>query len=609
MFRRSFLAKWNSKINRDTSRKRYKGHKDSLYQALEPKNLLAANIFYDASTDIVSVYGDNAGDRVDITAPSANQVTVSVDGGDSQTFDLADVQLVRYYANGGNDSLYNSTSVDTLFAGGAGDDFLSGGSGVDTSYAGSGTDTLHGGDGNDVLHGDDGNDVIYGDGGDDTLHGSNDNDTIYGGLGDDSIYGGWGNDTLYGNEGADRILAFNGNDIVEGNEGNDAVYGQGGDDFVYGNAGDDRVRGNNGNDTLYGGDGSDFMMSDNGDDYAYGEAGADRIYAHYGTDFLFGGDGDDLIVGEFDTNELHGEGGEDTILGGSGVDLIFGGDGDDLLYGRDGNDELDGQLGADRLLGGNGDDALWGGEAGAVDELVGGFGNDRFLKQLSDVVEDEEAGDAVLEFLDRTAAWADAEIVVLKDAFRQLYDAVGNNLLLQETLNDDSLRFYKYADLNGAAGINYLETSTRWYFVNGERITEHSYYREIRIVDWNENSTFYNNQFVDVTIHEIAHNWDSETELSSVSGTLGGHWDTFLGLSSWTQTNPNSGGFTQSHDGQWWYANSSEFAENYGRTNPYEDMATMFELYFNDGPGTGTSNLDQKLDLVDSIFSVLSTLD
>lgn len=578
------------------------------YQVLEDRRLLAANIFYEASTGTVTVISDAAGDRVDVTQVDT-EITVAVTGGTTQAFGSGSVSLIRFFGNGGDDHFYNDTSIASHFVGHAGDDFFSGGSSGDTAYGGDGADTLLGGDGNDHLVGDDGDDLIDGGLGNDTLHGGNHHDTIMGGDGDDYLAGEFGNDTLDGGDGVDYLLGSNGNDDLTAGAGDDFAYGQGDDDVVRGNEGNDRVRGNNGNDILWGGLGNDFIMADSGDDYAYGEAGNDRVFAFEGTDFLDGGDGDDEVIGEQGTNTLMGGDGQDLIIGGTGVDYIFGEAGDDLIYGREGNDELDGGTGADRLLGGDGDDALYGSELSSADELVGGAGNDWHIRQANDVVEDYEAGDAVLDFIDGSSNWTDAELVVLKDSFRQLYSATGNTFLLRETLNDDPLKFIKYDDLGGSAGINFLRTRTSWYFENGQPVYTYTYEREIRIVDWDETDDFYNDQFVDVIIHEIAHNWDSELELSSVSPSLANYWTDFEALSGWTSTDPNdSTNFSLSHDGQWWYSNDAQFAESYGRTNPNEDLATIFEYYFHSGPGAGASNLDLKVQLIDDVFTELSTL-
>ena len=57
-------------------------------------------------------------------------------------------------------------------------------------------------------------------------------------------------------------------------------------------------------------------------------------------------------------------------------------------------------------------------------------------------------------------------------------------------------------------------------------------------------------------------------------------WSEFLALSGWQQTDPRSGAFEQSGDGEWWYRDNAEFARNYGTSNPREDFATAFSAYF-----------------------------
>ena len=91
----------------------------------------------------------------------------------------------------------------------------------------------------------------------------------------------------------------------------------------------------------------------------------------------------------------------------------------------------------------------------------------------------------------------------------------------------------------------------------------------------------------------------------SASGSLTGTWDSFLSLSGWTDSNPGSSGYTSSNDGNWWYQTSASFAEDYGRSNPNEDMATVWEAYFD---GFNDSSLQSKLDVVSDVLAVLSTM-
>lgn len=578
------------------------------YRPLEARRMLAANIYYDAATLTVTVIGDDTANTLYVTETQSGNLDVNVVDGPNASFLPGEVTEVQFYALGGNDAFYNQSSIPARFGAGAGDDIFVGGSGDDWSFADSGNDQLSGGGGNDFLNGGDDNDTVDGGDGDDALHGGDGDDVVNGGEGADSLWGGFGDDVMDGGAGADALYGFSGADDLDGGDGDDQVYGQAHDDIVRGGNGADRVRGNNGNDTLYGGAGDDYMMFDDGDDTGYGEDGNDTMLPHFGNDFAYGGAGSDYVVARGGTNHLYGGDDDDRIIGGEGTDFIYGQAGEDSLFGRAGNDQIFGGAGADRLHGEAGDDLLFGGESASGDSLTGGGDDDRVVVQENDNLTDAGARDAVLEFIDHTSNWNDTEIMVLVEAINQMYDVVGNNLLLQETLNDDSLRLIKYADLDGAAGLNYLETSTSWYWQNGQQIFSYSYYREIRILDWDENSTFYNDQFVEVFIHELAHNWDSETELVSVSSQLQTHWNSFLSLSGWTESDPSSSQYTQSLDGQWWYLNSAGFAESYGRSNPYEDMATVFEFYFANGTTASNNVLASKLNLVDSIFAELALI-
>jgi len=85
--------------------------------------------------------------------------------------------------------------------------------------------------------------------------------------------------------------------------------------------------------------------------------------------------------------------------------------------------------------------------------------------------------------------------------------------------------------------------------------------------------------------------WNQLTELATGAG-LSGVWDQFLDLSGWTLNNA----------GQWNLTAPDEaFAEAHGKTNPFEDFATSWEVYFS-GEADQVSNatLQAKLDLIDS---------
>ncbi len=575
------------------------------FAVLEPRYLLASIVF-DPATGIASAFGNNTDDVLTITVDSPTEIRVEFEGGPSAVYAPTELNEVKFWGGSGDDYFANNSSVKSFFGGHTGNDIFLGGSGNDRVMAGDGNDVIDGRGGDDYLDGGNGNDILLGREGDDELHGWFGDDVLYGGDGDDYLAGEFNDDTIYGEGGNDYALGSIGNDVIWGGDGNDSLYGQGGDDEVYGEAGNDAVRGSNGNDRLFGGDGNDFMMSDAGDDYAEGQGGDDYVFAYSGFDVLKGGDGNDQIFGESGVNELWGDAGDDLIMGGDGDDLIYGNAGRDLIYGLDGNDRMFGGQGVDHLVGGNGDDAIHGGGLSSADTMYGNAGNDRFLHQGNDVVYDRAVGDALFEFEDFSDQWTDLEIEVIDRGFKELYLATGNNILLVDTLSSDDLRFLKYDDLGGSSGINHLATSTSWYTANGQTIYTYEYTREIRIADWDESSSWYNDQYMMTAIHEIGHNWDSDLELESVDPILGDAWDSFLAQSGWTDVNPNSSNYSRSHDGRWWYLNTATFADDYGKSNPYEDLATMWEYLFTTDPADYDPGLQSKLDVYFGIFSILS---
>lgn len=604
MFAWILQKNWMSQSSNPNRPSRTSGERFA-FTPLEPRNLLASIVF-DSGTGIASAFGSIGDDILTVTVDSPTAIRVEFDGGPSAVFTPTELNEIKFWGGSGDDYFANNSSIDSFFGGGTGNDTFLGGSGRDRVMAGDGNDNLDGREGDDYLDGGNGDDVLYGREGNDELHGWFGNDYLNGGEGNDYLAGEFDDDTIHGEGGDDLVLGSIGNDLIWGGDGDDLLYGQGDDDYIYGEGGNDAVRGSNGNDHLYGGEGNDFIMSDAGDDYAEGQGGNDYIFAYTGLDVLKGGDGNDQIFGESGTNELWGNAGDDLIMGGSGDDLIYGNQGNDSIFGLAGNDRMFGGQGVDHLVGGAGDDAIHGGQLSAADTMVGNAGNDRFLHQANDVVYDRAAGDALIEFEDYSDQWMDLEIEVIDRGFNALYLATGNNALLFDTLSNDDLRFLKYDNLNGSAGINYLSTTTSWYYENGQQIFSYQYDREIRIADWDELSEWYNDQFMKTAIHEIGHNWDSELELGSVSLVLEDSWNSFLAASGWTDVNPNSSSYTLSNDGQWWYLNTASFAENYGKSSPYEDLATMWEYWFTTDPADYDPSLLSKLDVYSSVFSFLS---
>ena len=352
--------------------------------------------------------------------------------------------------------------------------------------------------------------------------------------------------------------------MIRGNNGNDVLNGERGDDRIEGGLGDDNISGEYGIDRIFGDAGNDQLVGGQDNDFVYGNSGDDELLGSNGSDVLVGGSGNDRLLGGS---------GSDQLRGGTGNDFLSGGSGNDVLRGEDGQDRIFGGPGTDTLFGGPGGDGLFGG-IGGNDILRGESGSDRFLKWAGDVASDITNVDAAVEFRNETANWTNDEIEVIDRAFEKLQIRTGNARVLRDSLDTDPVSYEKWESLgNGYVASNNLRTTTRTDS-NGRRTT--TYDRSIRFTDWNESNDLLNEQTVLIAIHEIAHSWDSQLEITNVFPGEDGLWNSFLYQSRWRETNPNSGNFTRSGDGEWWYRNDSEFLRDYSRQNPREDWATIW---------------------------------
>lgn len=237
-------------------------------------NISLGRPFFWATPYAEQAFGDSAGNRIFIDAPTG---TVSVADG-----------------RGGDDIIEGADGDDVLF-GGAGDNWIN---------AGQGANWINGG-------------------------GRHPGDTVSSGIvdsGDDTLLSGQGNDHIFGNAQTAQQGAFDGNDLI--------LTG-GGSDYANGNAGNDTINGQSGSDRLYGGLGSDLISGDDPDD---GIPGNDHLNGNKGNDTLHGGGGNDDIHGGQDNDSLMGEDGNDTLSGDVGNDTLEGGTGQDVLTGGAGAD-------------------------------------------------------------------------------------------------------------------------------------------------------------------------------------------------------------------------------------------------------------------------------
>lgn len=302
------------------------------------QNAKATNIRYDANIgyewmgDLIRVEGTADDDTVRVTKLRTGETQITLQATRNGVTVLSQIFTtgqpltagIHFDAHAGDDTLINTTNLETWADGGVGNDRLVGGDSYDGFFGGEGDDTLIGNGGHNVFSG---------------------------GLGNDTLDGGPGSDTLWGDEGQDRLVGYAGDDFLFGGDNADVLNGGTGSDYLDGGTGKDVLSGDEDPDEIHGGDQDDTILGGDGNDLLYGDAGMDRIWGGNDEDELFGGDGDDWL---------------------------FGGSGDDWLWGGQGNDKLFGQLGTDVLFGDNGDDYLDGGIDGVRDYMIGGLGNDRY---------------------------------------------------------------------------------------------------------------------------------------------------------------------------------------------------------------------------------------
>jgi Ca2+-binding RTX toxin-like protein len=409
-----------------------------------------------------------------------------------------------------------------------GDDYLSVDPGVGSVYVlgGLGNDGIFTGDGNDTITSGGGRDYVKGGAGDDRIDGGPTADLLEGDDGNDRIYGGDANDNIYGLAGVDRIFGGADNDYLVGGSSNDKLYGD------------------DGSDTLLGGNQSDLLIGGVGDDEIHGNDGNDTLIGEANNDTLFGDKNDDQLVGDAGEDWLNGGNGNDTLAGVNDNDTLHGNADNDSLEGGDGDDNLRGDAGLDTLSGGDGLDGLFGGLD--ADTLAGNGGADRLLQRESrsdDTLINRADADVVILFVDDDQSWTDSEIDEID---------VGLKWIHQRTHNT---KFFKRASGSDIAIL-------RVFDLGPDTLAQNLGDGRIEIADL----TFELDEAGSTIAHELAHNWDTNDE----NPTFGD----FIEISRWRR-----------RVGRWTYDPDADFANDYGRTNPYEDFATSFEVYFDQSKG------------------------
>ena len=324
------------------------------------------------------------------TGYSADGADVLIGGAGNDTYYATGGDLVTELADGGNDTIYTSSSgfvlpdnVENLVIVGEYQYYMSA-----TGNALNNTMIARGNWYNQVLDGGAGADYMSG-GYDTTFYVDNIGDVV-GGVGNYKVYSSvdftlaahW--DGIYFNNiietivltGADAIKATGnvGNNALDGRQNSAAniLEGGAGDDTYYVDANDTIVeQANGGNDTLmayanYPYFAELFKASNNIENIVVMTSyNGHPVYNNNPID-LEGSEGDNRLVGNNGVNNIRGLGGNDTIEGGTNWgDTLDGGDGEDKIYGSGwlyggaGNDYLSASY-SSTLSGGAGNDTLYG---------------------------------------------------------------------------------------------------------------------------------------------------------------------------------------------------------------------------------------------------------
>ena len=301
--------------------------------------------------------------------------------------------IEHVYGSAFNDTLIGNAG-DNMMVGGDGSDSLTGGKGDDTLWGSAGNDTLDGGDGDDWLVGGAGDDVIKGGAGVDWASYEDATAGVTVDLAKTTAQDttGAGMDTL---NGVERLWGSRFADVLTGDAQNNYLWGEAGDDKLYGGAGDDHLSGGAGVNVINGGDGFDTV------DYAFSDVGvtinlsgapAPQIPIPDGVDTLvsieaaMGSAHNDYIVGNDAENYLFGDAGDDVLFGIGGHDTLDGGEGNEVLRGsfRKPGDLMLGGAGRDQII-------VWtgAGSEGAATIVDGGTGvDDLMFSSLVDITLD-----------------------------------------------------------------------------------------------------------------------------------------------------------------------------------------------------------------------------
>ena len=130
--------------------------------------------------------------------------------------------------------------------------------------------------------------------------------------------------------------------------------------------------------------------------------------------------------------------------------------------------------------------------------------------------------------------------------------------------------------------------------------------RQLSFADWDETDTAMNDLYTEEIPREIAHNWASSEAITAVLPSQGSYWSSYLLQSGWTPDLPVDIQFYDvSLDNQWYFRLDALFAEDFSTTNPVEDFASVWKLYFDPDAAAEQAILVNKISQVDDLFNML----
>ena len=333
----------------------------------------AVTASFTASSGVLSVFGDNLDNNIQISRNAAGVILVNggavpILGGNAT---VANVSLIQVFGLGGNDTITLNEANGALPRANV--------------FGGAGTDVLTGGSGGDQLFGQAGNDTLLGKGGFDFLFGGTENDILTGGDADDQVFGESGNDRMIWNPGDDT-------DLNEGGAGDDTVQvvGGGGAEAFTTTANGTRVRFDRLDPAPFAidiGTSENLVLNANGGNDTFSATGNLQALIKITVD---GGAGNDTILGSNGADLLLGGAGNDLVDGQQGNDVGFLGAGNDVFQWDpgDGNDIVEGQDGTDRM-------AFNGSGANEIFEVSANGGRVRFTRNVGNIVMDLDDVEAI----------------------------------------------------------------------------------------------------------------------------------------------------------------------------------------------------------------------